>query len=137
MSIDELTEFYTSGELSKYPYSERPVVHPVFERWEDSSVVSDLYSLSTTYGRKQELTCLTEGNYIANYLGNTFQYTYIAALIDIYAQNYFPKRFGRTGGLPISMLIVPHSSIGILLGAQPQAFNLSRLLIRAFHKKYL
>lgn len=134
--IDELSEFCIAGELSQYPYSERPVVHPVFERWEDSSVITDLYALSATFERKQELTCLTEGNYVANYLGNIFGYTYIAGLISIYAQNYFPKRFGRAGGLPLSMQIVPYSSIGILLGVQPQTFNLSRLLIRAFHNKW-
>jgi hypothetical protein len=133
---ERLEEFCITGDVARFTSSEMPDVEPPFQQWEHIYVKTKLHWWSTCFVRQQELGCLRDGVYDFCFSANAFAYRYFSSLIEMHMHSLFIKRFGRAGGLPLDMQAVPYLSLGIIMGFQPQSFNFTRLLIRAFHNKW-
>jgi len=134
--IGPLKEYCQSGDFTLSPFKDKPSVNPAWFEWEQSQLYGGLACLARIYAQAQELDGLNGMGYRSDRLGNAFTAYYISNLINVHMYSLFPVRFGRSGGMPIGMNVVPYASIGVLIGAKPQAFNFSRLLIKVFHKKW-
>jgi hypothetical protein len=136
LTLDELKEYVQLGEFTSSPFKDKPSVNPAWSRWEQSRLYSGLACLSRIHAQTEELDALNGMSYGSDHLGNAFTACYVSTLTNAHMYSLFFARFGRVGGMPIDMKVVPYASIGFLIGAKPQAVNFSRLLIKAFHKKW-
>ncbi|MDR7091984.1 hypothetical protein [Cellvibrio fibrivorans] len=134
--VGTLKEYCQTGDFVSSPFKEKPSVSPAWFQWEQSRLNGGLVYLSRIHAKTYELNVLNSQVCNLDCLGNSFLASYFSSLIDIHMYSSFSVRFGRSCDMSLDMKVVPYASIGFLIGAQPQALSFSRLLIKAFHKKW-
>lgn len=133
----ELLAYSLSGAFVGADSLSRPVVSPEWQPWELTQLSTLLERKSNSLLMRHESDAFFREDHGVSFLYPIFKSSFLAFLVSFHSNALYLARFGRGGGMSLSMKHVPFAALGVVSGFAHEGEQYLRLLVKAYNRSSL